>query len=103
MSSSRPPAVILTFANDKDDHLSLLKDESSKLHWTLFPLHDMGAIEIVREESGTVSELSRIFLNYDKRIGIFHYGGHAGGQGLRLEEGDAQAGRAGRIPGSTKR
>lgn len=92
MQTANTPAVILTFANDDDAHLALLKKESRQLREILFPLHQKGAIALEREESATVEELSYLFRNYDQRIAIFHYGGHAGGQGLRLEEGDAQAG-----------
>jgi len=83
--------LVFAFANDDDAHLSLLKQESSQVNGTFSPLHDKGAIELYREESATVGELSRIFQRFDRRILLFHYGGHAGGQGLRLEEGDAQA------------
>jgi hypothetical protein len=85
------PIIALTFANDQDEHLDLLKAESSQLKWTLFPLDDKGAIKVVHEESAGVDDIIRIFQEFDRRILIFHYGGHAGGHGLRLEQGAAHA------------
>ena len=51
------PTIALAFANDQDDHLDLLKEESTQLNWTLFPLDDKGAIKLVREESANVDEI----------------------------------------------
>lgn len=87
----KTPAIALTFANDQDDHLALLKEESNQLFWTLHELDAKGAIEVVREESADVDSIVRIFQEYDQQIAIFHYGGHAGGHGLRLEAGEAHA------------
>ena len=86
------PTVVLTFANDENDHLTLLKEESSEIYWTLHPFHEQGAVELYKEESGTVEELVKVFEKYPNRISIFHYAGHAGGEGLRLEGGDGHAG-----------
>ena len=86
------PIVYLAFANDNDAHLSLLKEESRQLNTILSALHDKQAIEVHRDESTSVQDLINSFNRFDGRIAIFHYGGHAGGSGLRLEERDAQAG-----------
>ncbi len=86
------PVIYLAFANDNDAHLSLLKEESRQLMSTLSTLHDKQAIEVYREESTNVEDLIAGFNRFNDRIAIFHYGGHAAGSGLRLEEGAAQAG-----------
>lgn len=85
------PVVVLTFADSTEDHLPLLKKESKQLMQVLSSFHDRGALEVYREESTTVSDLIRIFNRFDQRICIFHYGGHAGGTRLELEQGAAQA------------
>ncbi len=91
MNSTHPPVAIFAFSNDDDAHLPLLKKESKQINDIFATLHDKGVIEMYREESATLEEVARIFQRFDQRITIFHYGGHAGGHGLRLEEGDAQA------------
>ena len=85
------PIVYLAFANDNDAHLALLKEESRQLMNTLSALHDKQAIEVYRDESTDVQDLIRSFNRFDGRLAIFHYGGHAGGSGLHLEEGKAEA------------
>lgn len=85
------PTVALTFANCNNAHLHLLKSESSQLNQILSPLHDKGAIEVYREESTRIEDLANIFNRFNQRICIFHYAGHAGGEGLKLEEGNAYA------------
>lgn len=91
MQTPKPPIVMLAFANDEGDHLALLKEESSQIREILFPLKHKDAIDVEYEESANVDELAGLFWKFDQRIAIFHYGGHAGGQGLRLEEGNAHA------------
>ncbi|MEZ5039549.1 MAG: hypothetical protein R2828_06645 [Saprospiraceae bacterium] len=86
------PIVYLAFANDRDDHLALLKQESRQLMSTLSGLHDKQAIEVYRDESTSVEDLIESFNRFDGRLAVFHYGEHAGGSGLQLEEGGAQAG-----------
>lgn len=85
------PVVVFAFANDKTRYLHLLKQESGNMNEIISPLHDKGAIEMHREESANVEEIASIFQRFDQRIAIFHYGGHAGGSGLHLEEGLAGA------------
>lgn len=85
------PIVYLAFANDSDAHLPLLKGESQQLMEALSVLHDKEAIEVYRDESTTVAELANDFNRFEGRLAIFHYGGHAGGSGLQLEKGPAQA------------
>lgn len=85
------PVVVLTFANDSDDHLPMLQSESKKLMQVLSPLHDKDVIEVYREESAETDEVVEIFNRFHHRISIFHYAGHANGQQLQLEKGAANA------------
>jgi hypothetical protein len=83
-----PPVVFLAFANAPDAHLENLKTESRRVFRTLQPLQDAGQIQVHREESSEIGELYEDLLRHDGRIVIFHYGGHADGNTLRLEGGD---------------
>ena len=80
------PTIVLTFANCEQAHLSLLKSESSQLNHILSPLHDKGAIEVFREESTSIQDLTNIFNRFDQRMCLFHYAGHAGKEALQLED-----------------
>ena len=86
------PTVVFALANSESDHLPLLKEESSIVDKWLSPLHDKGLIEVYRDESTTTKELASIINRFNERIRIFHYAGHAGGDKLLLEQGDAHAG-----------
>ena len=90
--SSELPIVFLAFANQADDHLAMLKDESRDIFEALQPLEREGQIAIHREESSEFDELYKDLLSYDDRIVIFHYGGHADGASLELEDGTGGAG-----------
>lgn len=82
------PVVFLTFANAAEQgYLNQLKKESGLLRDLFLPLHQKGEIELVREESLDSTELPKLFNQYKGRICIFHYGGHAGGRRLSLEDG----------------
>lgn len=85
------PVTVFSFANCAEAHLDLLKEESRELVKAFGCLHDKQALEVYREESATVNEIVDIFHRFRQRISIFHYAGHAGGERLLLEGGDAQA------------
>lgn len=85
------PVVVLTFSNDKDNYLDMLKRESANINKTLRDFDDKDFIKICREESATTEEVFDLFIHYLDRIVIFHYGGHANGTHLQLE---TTAGRA---------
>lgn len=86
------PLFLLTFANQQDDYLNQLKEESKLINNLLAPYHDKGSIEIYREESTTISDLSEAISRFADRITVFHYAGHANGSSLHFEDtaGDAQ-------------
>lgn len=85
------PVVVLTFANDSDEYLPMLKSESKKLMQVLSSLHDKDVIEIHREESAETDEVIEVFNRFHKRICVFHYAGHANGKQLKLEKDAASA------------
>lgn len=87
MKQSWLPTVFIAFANDLDDHLAALKQESRNIYDVLSPLEEQGAISIHREESIEVDELYHDLLSFNDRVVIFHYAGHADGTMLQFEQG----------------
>ncbi len=85
------PVLLLTFANQQDAYLEYLKEESNKLNYILSTLHDKGAIEIYKEDRTTTDNVIAMLNRFDERVALFHYGGHADGESLRLEGGDGNA------------
>lgn len=85
------PLIFLTFANDADAHLFLLKEESRMLYRALEEIERKEYIKIHREESAEARDIFAGFARYKDQVAIFHYGGHANGTHLRLEEGAGDA------------
>ena len=85
------PLLFLTFANDDDAHLHLLKEESRLLFRALEELDRKEYVRIHREESAETKDIFEGFARYKDRVAIFHYAGHANGTHLRLEEGAGDA------------
>lgn len=86
------PIIFITFANDPDAHLGLLKEESRRLHGALEELDRKEYLKLIREESAQVKDIFDTFNKNKDRIAIFHYAGHASGTSLELEEGEGNAG-----------
>jgi hypothetical protein len=78
--------IVLSFANQENDTLSLLKEESGEIRTALRPLEKRGFINVEHEESTTIKELSEMLLDNPDQLTIFHYGGHAGGDEILLED-----------------
>lgn len=87
------PVVYLAFANpEKKKHLRFLREESRDIAEALRPLSEQGAILLENRQSATIQELQTILTkHYKDRIEIFHYGGHANGAQLMLEDGGGRA------------
>ncbi|MCH2045785.1 MAG: CHAT domain-containing protein [Saprospiraceae bacterium] len=85
------PVVLLSFANQEDDYLPMLKQESDLLNDILSHHHDKEAIEVYREESTNVENIMKSLNRFHERIVIFHYAGHANGQRLHFEGGGGDA------------
>ena len=85
------PVIFVAFANQDDNHLPLLKQESSEVKDALRVLETRDFIKVEREESAELKDLVNTFSSYPDQIQIFHYGGHAEGHLLQLEDKDAQS------------
>ena len=85
------PLIFFAFANDPDAHLALLKEESRLVFKALEELDRKEYLKIYREESAQAKDIFDGFTRYKDRVSIFHYGGHATGTHLQLEEGAGDA------------
>jgi len=85
------PVIFLSFANDKDDYLNSLQKEEDNIYRALQQAHDSGYIEIYNRGRATIDDIFAQFTRYRDRVVIFHYGGHASGSSLRLEDHDANS------------
>jgi hypothetical protein len=99
---NKRPIVFLAFANDRDQHLSALNDESRDVYDALQPLQQNDTVAIHREESARFDELYNDLLTFDGRIVVFHYAGHADGNMLQLEGGNGGAGGIAKLLGQQK-
>lgn len=85
------PVIFLAFANDQDAHLDLLNEEARDIYQALEKRHDAGHLEIYRDQSVGIDDIFHNFNRFRDRVHIFHYGGHANGTQLRLEDQAANA------------
>jgi len=99
---NKRPLIFLSFANDADSHLDMLKEEAKEVYRALQDRHDQQHIEVLREESADIEQIFFQLNRYGERTTIFHYGGHASGTHLRLEDQDANANGLARLLGSLK-
>ncbi len=89
----KKPVIFLAFANDKIDNTRYLRNLSVELtgiRKALESAQDAGLCEIVERSNATIEDILDIFesRNFRNRIAIFHYGGHADGYQLLLENTD---------------
>ncbi len=96
------PIIYTAFANQQDDHLPLLKKESSEIKDALRVLESREFIKVEREESAELNDLINTFSTYPDQIAIFHYGGHAGHTLIQLEDADAQSAGLSKLLGEQK-
>ncbi len=87
----KQPVILLTFANDEDAYLDMLKAESTAVYDALEDVQNEDLVDIKREESATLDIIADRLNKYQNSITIFHYSGHASGQHLQLEGDTANA------------
>jgi len=85
------PIIFLAFANDKVDNARYLRNlplEMDGVRRALYEAEDAGLCEIVERANATIENILDVFQDnrYKDRIAIFHYGGHADGYQLLLEQ-----------------
>jgi WD40 repeat protein len=85
------PVIFLAFANDKVDNARYLRNlpmEMSGIRKALYEAEDAELCEVVERANATIEDILDIFQDnrYKDRIAVFHYGGHADGYQLLLEQ-----------------
>ena len=89
MSETSPkPVIFLAFAQDRVEggaYLRNLPIELDGIRKALQKARQAGLCEIVERSNTTVENVLDVFQEYQDRIAIFHYGGHAGSYALLLE------------------
>ncbi|TAH20376.1 MAG: CHAT domain-containing protein [Cytophagales bacterium] len=97
--NKQKPVIFLAFANDKEDNARYLRNlpkELDGLRKALTPAVQAGLCEVVERASATIEQMLDTFqeARYKDRVAIFHYGGHADGYQLLLEQLDGSHGVA---------
>lgn len=88
----KPPVIFLAFANDPDAHLPLLEAERKAIKGHLIPLANEQYFQLFDESSTSREDLVRYLSEFNDRVVIFHYGGHAESDVVLLTDGAADAG-----------
>ena len=86
----RKPVILLTFANDRLDGVSYLRnlpEEARRLRAALEPAECAGLCELVVRQNATAADVLDALQDgrYRDRVAVFHFGGHADGYRLLLE------------------
>lgn len=85
------PVIFLAFANDKVEtarYLRNLPKELEGIRKSLYKAQQAGLCEVVERANVTIENLIDVFQEYQERVCVFHYGGHADGYRLLLESFD---------------
>lgn len=102
MSQTKTPVIFLTYANDRDDYLHLLKSEARRNAKALQDLDKREYIRVKTKENANVEDVFEGFKNHPDEIAIFHFAGHAGGESLKLDEGQGEAAGLAQLMGEQK-
>lgn len=86
MLTSSKPIIFLAFSNDDYRPLSSLAKERLEIEKAFEPLHEQGKCELIVKGGATLEDIFKVFnhRNNRNRIAVFHYAGHANGNGLHL-------------------
>ncbi len=83
--------LFLAFANDPDRPLPSLQEEDNRIYQTLSPRQQQRHFLIHRDSSARLEHMARDIALYRQELVLFHYSGHAGGEALHLDGGEAKA------------
>lgn len=97
IENAKPLVALLIFPNDAS--LKNLNKEKEAIQSALLHFKkDGGNIEVIT--LSTVDSIFEYFDLYQGQIGLIHYGGHASGKGLFIDDKEANAGGLARLIGS---
>lgn len=83
-ANSSLPVVLTVFANPLKD-LGSLDRERNKIQSVLLPLDDRQCKHIIRSDT-SLADYFEFLKKWKNQLAIFHYGGHANSQGLKLAD-----------------
>ena len=89
-SAADRPVVYVTFANDQNEFLETLKAERDGIAAALQPYDDSAVIQYSLQTAASIDLIFQRLGEIPDRLAIFHYAGHASGESLHLDGGDAK-------------
>jgi len=84
--------IFLAFANNSESPLPKLEREGENIYRTLSDGAGKGFYMLHREPFATTEKIAHYLIEFKDRVAVFHYGGHAEGDGLELTDQKANAG-----------
>lgn len=84
--------LLLCFSNSQAAPLATLTNEDRGIFDTLSPRQALGHFQIVRESYATIESIIQRLETYQQSIIVFHFAGHAGKDGLLLDDTWARVG-----------
>lgn len=80
------PVIFLAFANNSEAPLPQLEREGENLYRQLNEGSGKGHYILHRESFATTEKIAHYLIDFKDRVVLFHYGGHAEGDGLELTD-----------------
>jgi hypothetical protein len=84
--TQKPPIALIIFSNDLDNYLSNIETERKVIEEALEHYDDTNRLKVITRSSVSIAELFRLFNKYSGRIILFHFAGHAAGNGLQFNQ-----------------
>ena len=84
--SQKTPIALIIFSNDLDNYLPNIETERKIIEEALEHYDDTNRLKVISRSSVSLTELFRLFNKYSNRIVLFHFAGHAGGNGLQFNQ-----------------
>lgn len=82
----KPPIALIVFSNDLDNYLPNIETERKIIEEALEHYDDTNRLKVITRSAVSIAELFRLFSRYSGRIALFHFAGHAEGNGLQFNE-----------------
>lgn len=79
-----PPVLFFGFANHPIQSLLSLEKESAAIYDSMMPAANQQLIQIHRESFVSIDNISDHLTQFNNRVTLFHYGGHANSENLFL-------------------
>ncbi len=71
------PVIFLAFANDQDEHLPILDEERKIIQRHLISLENQQYLQLFVEPNASIDSIAEYLREFQDRISIFHFSGHA--------------------------